>query len=134
MQSSSGRRCGRNGLSQVRPFILMRWNPLPLWPCWQIQEVFACQLCRVLPSKRQRDNSLQCAELGAQEAVQLDKQLLKAEVRPGVFEDIRMQADEETRLLLANLKVHQLSIHMRTPCIGNLLQQPPCSFPISEVA
>jgi len=40
--------------------------------------------------------------------VQLDKELLKAEVRPGVFEDIRLQADEETRLLLANLKVYQL--------------------------
>ena len=40
--------------------------------------------------------------------MQLDKQLLKAEVRPGVLEDIRMQADEETRLLLLNSKVHQL--------------------------
>ena len=46
--------------------------------------------------------------MGAWEAVQLDKELLKAEVRPGVFEDIRLQADEETRLLLANLKVCQL--------------------------
>jgi len=46
--------------------------------------------------------------LGAWEAVQLDKELLKAEVRPGVLEDIRLQADEETRLLLANLKVCQL--------------------------
>ena len=36
--------------------------------------------------------------------MQLDRELLKAEVRPGVREDIRLQADEETRLLLANLK------------------------------
>lgn len=39
--------------------------------------------------------------------MQLDKELLKAEVRPGVFESIRMQADEETRLLFTNLKVHR---------------------------
>ena len=50
---------------------------------------------------------LRCAELGSWEAVQLDKELLKAEVRPGVFEDVCAQADEETRLLLANTKVHQ---------------------------
>ena len=57
------------------------------------------------PIQGHTDYAFRCAELGAWEAVQLDKQLLKAEVRPGVFEDIRMQADKETRLLLTNLKV-----------------------------
>ncbi len=88
-----------------------------------------------------------CAELGAWEAVQLDKQLLKAEVRPGVFESIRMQADEETRVLLTNLKVHQprtcLQISLRRApaatatmlpfhwcvCMDRAIQVP-CTFPV----
>ena len=50
-----------------------------------------------------------CAAQGSWEAVQLDRELLKAEVRPDVREDIRLQADEETHLLLANLKACLLS-------------------------
>ena len=42
---------------------------------------------------------------GAWAAEQLDKELLAAEVRPAVTEAIRLQADVETRVLLANLKV-----------------------------
>ena len=56
-----------------------------------------------------------CAAHGSWEAVQLDRELLKAEVRPDVREDIRLQADEETRLLLANLKAclpDPLLLHM----------------------
>ena len=49
-------------------------------------------------------------ELGPWEAVQLDKELLKAEVRPAVREDVRLQADDETRLLLANIKVRCIAV------------------------
>ena len=49
-------------------------------------------------------------ELGPWDAVQLDKELLKAEVRPAVREDVRLQADDETRLLLANVKVHCFAV------------------------
>lgn len=49
-------------------------------------------------------------ELGPWEAVQLDKELLKVEVRPAVREDVRLQADNETRLLLANLKVRCIAV------------------------
>ena len=58
-----------------------------------------------------------CAAHGSWEAVQLDRELLKAEVRPGVREDVRLQADEETRLLLANLKaclLEPLLLHIYT--------------------
>ena len=50
-----------------------------------------------------------CAAHGSWEAVQLDRELLKAEVHPDVRENIRLQADGETRLLLANLKACLLS-------------------------
>ncbi len=46
------------------------------------------------------------AGAGAWAAQQLDRELLKAEVRPSVAEEIRLQTDEEMRLLLANLKVN----------------------------
>ena len=49
-------------------------------------------------------------ELGPWEAVQMDKELLKAEVRPAVREDVRLQADDETRLLLANVKVRCIAV------------------------
>lgn len=45
------------------------------------------------------------AGAGAWAAQQLDKELLKDEVRPSVVEEIRLQTDEEMRMLLANLKV-----------------------------
>ncbi|CAL8467595.1 g7133 [Coccomyxa elongata] len=41
---------------------------------------------------------------GAWAAQQLDKELLKAEVRPSVEEQIRLQSDEEMRMLLGNIK------------------------------
>ena len=44
------------------------------------------------------------AAAGAWAAQQLDRQLLSEEVRPAVTEQIRLQADAETRVLLANLK------------------------------
>ena len=64
---------------------------------------------RCTPARRQTKSLSErvrhaCAAHGSWEAVQLDWELLKAEVRPDVREDIRLQADEETRLLLANLK------------------------------
>ncbi len=57
------------------------------------------------PMRSTQGAVLNLTELGPWEAVQLDKELLKAEVRPAVQEDVRLRADDETRLLLANLKV-----------------------------
>ena len=48
------------------------------------------------------------AAAGAWAAAQLDRRLLREEVRPAVMEQIRLQADAETRVLLANLKVRAL--------------------------
>lgn len=45
------------------------------------------------------------AATGAWAAAQLSQELLREEVRPAVEEQIRLQADAETRVLLANLKV-----------------------------
>ena len=64
-------------------------------------------------------------ELGPWEAVQLDKELLIAEVRPAVREDVRLQADDETRLLLANLKVRCIAVRwMLLPMFLLSLVQP----------
>lgn len=44
----------------------------------------------------------------------MDKELLKAEVRPSVEEQIRLQSDEEMRMLLGNIKVgtRRLSVNL----------------------
>ena len=52
------------------------------------------------------------AATGAWAAAQLDQWLLREEARPAVAERVRLQADAETRVLLANLKV---CWHCRAP-------------------
>ena len=66
--------------------------------------------------------------------MQLDRELLKAEVRPDVREDIRLQADEETRLLLANLKACLLDPLLQHICIFMHGSIPGFSLPLRTSA